>query len=84
MGVRLTQELSNLLEQEELKALEQEDPVACVSLLRLHARLATWAFVLCVAGRVACLNRFACLWPASIQSDMLVVVKIAGDSAPVC
>lgn len=74
MGVRLTQELSNLLEQEEL---EQEDPVACVSLLRVHARL-------CVAGRVACLNRFACLWPASILSDMLVVVKIAGDSAPVC
>ena len=80
MGVRLTQELSNLLEQEEL---EQEDPVACVSLLRVHARLAR-AFVLCVAVRVACLNRFACLWPASIQSDMLVVVKIAGDSAPVC
>ena len=81
MGVRLTQELSNLLEQEEL---QQEDPVACVSLLRVHARLAAWAFVLCVAGRVACLNRFACLWPASIQSDMLVVVKIAGDSPPVC
>ena len=80
MGVRLTQELSNLLEQEEL---EQEDPVACVSLLRVHARLAR-AFVLCVAVRVACLNRFACLWPASIQSDMLVVVKIAGDSASVC
>ena len=81
MGVRLTQELSNLLEQEEL---EQEDPVASVSLLRVHARLAAWAWELCVAGSVSCLNRLACIWPASIQSDMLVVVKIAGDSAPVC